>query len=431
MWAVFTVESQDTRSLQSRFWFDPIFRAFNALGQSSHAVTMRLKRRTDWFTHNLTVPKAMNVMSAVAAYGTKRGEIRSWPVFLIVDISPLCNLNCTVCLHARPDGNPDLLKQRFQPSQRISLDQYSRLVDEVQARTLSMVLYYLGDPIVHPDLAEICRITHAAHMNMHVSTNLSRAMSDEELYQLTTSGLTHLTVCVDGLTQDTYARTRVGGRLDRVIANLRRICEIRRTRRQRFPRVEVQYIKYPHNLHQVQDAHRFFRSLGADQVHELWGWLHNYTDRDPGKFHAFGPRPAGVLPSCHWPYLFSVVKYDGTVLPCCAYRLGEQYTDEDDPRHLGNALESSVWDVWTSPEYRTVRRFVSDPTLAEREPELTSNFCDACPRLFNTDYVERTCRYANEHAFEELYTMGADGRPHRRPETIPECVSACEPVRVG
>ncbi|UCG34023.1 MAG: SPASM domain-containing protein, partial [Phycisphaerales bacterium] len=296
---------------------------------------------------------------------------------------------------------------------------FARLADELKDHTLGVLLYYVGDPLMHPELAEICRITHAVGLNAHVSTNFSFSLRDEQLDELITSGLTHLTICVDGFTQQNYERTRVDGGLDRVAGNLRRACAIRRAHRRRFPRIEVQYIKYQHNLHEIEAAHKFYRALGVDQVHEVWGWLHNYTDRDPGKYDVFRPRRPRMLPRCHWPYLFTVVKYDGAVLPCCAFRLGHQYTDCDDPRDVGNTFKNSFWEIWTSPAYRTVRRFACDPTLAERDASLAENFCHACPRLFETNYTERTCRFANEHTFEQLYTIGPDGRPRRRPETMP------------
>lgn len=145
-----------------------------------------------------------------------------------IDITPLCNLRCTVCLHAEPRGNPDLEKQRFHARQKMTIEQYRRIIDQIRHQTSGVSLYYVGDPLMHPDFEQMCRIAADARLNTHISTNFSFLLSDERIKRILTSGLTHFTVGLDGLTQENYQRTRVGGRIHWVLSNLRRTCDIRR-----------------------------------------------------------------------------------------------------------------------------------------------------------------------------------------------------------
>jgi len=384
---------------------------------SIHALAIRVNRRVEWFRYFMTLGKLINLASAVTHFALRSERSSRWPVFTIIDISPACNLHCTVCLHAEPHGNPALLKQQLDPSQRMRVDEFRRIIAELEGHALAVLLYYVGDPLAHPDLEELCGVAAAAHLNTHVCTNLSFLLSDVRLHRLVDCGLTHLTVCVDGLSQAKYELTRVGGRIDLVLSNLQRICAYRQARGRRYPQVEVQYLKYQHNLDELDEARRRFRDMGVDQFHETWGWLHNYTDRDPGRYTVRGPQRNRSLPRCHWPYLATLVKYDGDVIPCCSFRLGEQYTATDTPRAVGNALRGGVAAVWNSPAYREIRRFAARPEAYATEPGLAETFCDQCPRLFDTDYRMQTCRFGNEHTFEELYTRDAQGHPVRRRET--------------
>jgi MoaA/NifB/PqqE/SkfB family radical SAM enzyme len=415
---VFTNEQQETvwgpRALIRQWVFKPMRR----LGLTGQVLANRIGRRTDWFLYQLTLRRIINTLTAAAQYFLKHERAAALPVFVIIDISPLCNLHCTVCLHAYPNGNPDLEKQEFHGRQLMSVEQYRRIIDQIKDYSIGVLLYYIGDPIVPPDLERLCAVTHEAGLVSHVSTNFSLPLSAERIRRLVTSGLTHLTVCVDGLAQETYARTRVGGRLDRVMGNLERVCACRRALRRRYPRVEVQYIKYRHNLDQLEEARRTFYALGVDQVHHLWGWLHNYTDRDPGKFSVFGPQRNAWRPRCHWTHLFTLVKYDGDVLPCCAFRLGHQYTSRDDPRAVGNVFTDRLRDVWNNAEYRRARRLACNPEAIRDDPTLAESFCDACPRLFETDFVERTCRYGSEYDYDDFYIIGPDGLPIRRRDAL-------------
>jgi MoaA/NifB/PqqE/SkfB family radical SAM enzyme len=222
-----------------------------------------------------------------------------------------------------------------------------------------------------------------------------------------------MTVCVDGLSQEKYQRTRVGGRIDRVLSNLSRVCRFRREYHQPHPRIEVQYLKFQHNLDEVEPARRLFEHMGIDQVTEFWGGLENYTDFNPGNYTVFGPKRNRCIPQCFWAHAGMVVKFDGDVIPCCNYRTGEQYTATDDPKALGNVFQTSLLEVWNSPPYQDVRRIVSNPRIVESEPAFLENFCYGCPILFETD-ISKQFRSGRRYTFEELYTIGPEGRSVRR-----------------
>jgi len=204
-------------------------------------------RRQAWLLENLTIRKAVNTAVAAGQFLLKSRRMAAWPVFVKIDITPLCNLSCTVCVHADPNGNPALEKQEFKARQRMPLEQYRRIIEQIQGQTSAVSLYFLGDPLLHPNVDEMCRIARDAGLNVHISTNFSFSLTDERIRRLVRSGLTHMTVCVDGLSQEAYQRTRVGGRIDRVILNLDRVCRFRREYRQCYPRIEVQYLKFQHN----------------------------------------------------------------------------------------------------------------------------------------------------------------------------------------
>lgn len=379
---------------------------FQRLAQQNTIVRARhlcwaLIRRRGWFLESLSPTKLFNLAVAAGAFALKRETMRSFPTTLKIDISPLCNLHCTCCVHAEPQGREKLLEQHFHSRQRMTVEQYQRIIDEARGKASAVSLYYLGDPLMHPDLDEMCRITHAAGINAHVSTNLSFHLSDQRLRSIVQSGVTHLTVCVDGLTQDKYARTRIGGRIDLVLSNLKRLCQIRRELGRSHPKVEVQYVKFLHNVNELEAARALVREIGVDMFTDFWGSLLNYTAYDPNTMRVDGPKKRGRFPGCLFPHFAMLIKYNGDVIPCCSWRLGEQYARENPSPILGNVFETSVAEVWNSPAYRAARRIVSDPQCVERDPSLKTHFCYSCPNLFETDYPERY-RRADRYTLEEV-----------------------------
>jgi MoaA/NifB/PqqE/SkfB family radical SAM enzyme len=390
-------------------------RRFTQNWQSGHLLNMasNVRRRQGWFLENSSPRQRANLALAGAQFVLKHETMRAWPVLVKVDISPACNLGCTFCVHASAGASGGLLEGQSFRGRRMSVDDFSCLVDQVRGRSMAVSLYYLGDPLIHPNLEEICGVSRAAGLNTHISTHFSFRLSDERLRGLVTSGLTHLTVCVDSLRQETYELTRVGGRIDLVLDNLDRLLRIRRRLGQKGPKVEVQFIKFQHNLDQLEDAARWCRDRGVDQFTDYWGNLHNYADVAPGRYRVFGPKPRKAVPRCSWPHFSLQVKYNGDVIPCCYYRQTEQYREGGDSRVVGNVFASGVWDVWNSPAYRQLRRLVNDPTRVERDPALAASFCHGCPTVFETDAAEHEL-VADAHSWEELYRLDPAGRVVRR-----------------
>jgi len=342
-------------------------------------------RRRGWFLENMTARKFGNLCLAGAEYVTKRDKMRAWPLVVKIDISPLCNLKCTVCVHADPGEEEYLQKQSFDSSQRMSVAEFRKIIDEIKGKSMAVSLYYLGDPLVHPNLDEMCSIARKGGLNVHVSTNFSFTWNDDRIRRHVESGVTHLTVCVDGLSQEKYALTRVGGKIKTVLSNLERLLAYRNSKNLTYPKVEVQYLVFDHNKDEMQPALELFRKLGVDQVVFKEGSQDNWASK---VYHTEAPKKNRLLPQCHWPHFFMVVKYNGEVIPCCLHRTGDQYARGADTRAVGNAFKSSIREIWNSDTYRQLRRVVSNPPRAHAEPGSDRGYCDACPQIYDVSVEE-------------------------------------------
>lgn len=394
------------RYLDPRYLLDKI----GSSGEHMRLILLGVRRRQGWFLEGMTLRRGLNMMMGGAQWALKSEHMYAFPTAVKIDISPMCNLSCTVCVHADPNGDPALEKQEFHPQHRMSVDRYRQIIKQVRGRSSAVSLYYVGDPLVHPDLDEMCSIAKDAGLNVHISTNFSFALTDARIKRIVTSGLTHLSVCVDGLSQAKYEMTRVGGRIDRVLNNLHRVCQVRNELGQTYPKVEVQYIKFQHNLDELEAARAALTKIGIDQFTHFWGDLGNYTERDPDFFEVLGPRESGAVPLCYWPHNSMVIKYNGDVIPCCSYRIGHQYNKKDDPRILGNVFQTSVAEIWNNEKYRQARRMVNDPSVVQKEPHLKDHFCYGCGAIYET--TDRGAELmANHKRWDDHYVLDESGRP--------------------
>jgi MoaA/NifB/PqqE/SkfB family radical SAM enzyme len=372
-------------------------------------------RRVDWFTNGVSRQQRVNGAIAAMGYGLKLQRLRSWPVLVKVDISPICNLRCTYCVHGDPavEKTGSLAEQSFTSGQRMSLPQFEALLAQISNRSAAVALYYVGDPFMHPDLARFCAATARAGLNCHVSTNFSFHLSDARLTAIVESGLTHLTVCVDSMLQNRYELTRIGGKVELVLNNLKRTLAIRNGLGLKKPNVEVQFIKYRHNIDEINDSADWCEANGVDQFTEYWGNLYNYADVDPKNYHTGDALDGQLFPRCAWPWFALQIKYNGDVLPCCYHRVSEQYRIGGDARTVGNVFGSDVFEIWNSPAYQRMRRLSSNPVGAEKQDNVVDSFCYGCPSVFNTTAADRKIT-ADKAGWEDVYAKTASGEIVRR-----------------
>ncbi len=373
-------------------------------------------RRRNWLFRRLGASKVWNLARLGRDFVLRRERSSGLPAMVKIDISPVCNLRCTVCVHADPGGSELLDRQVFAPGHKMTVEQFSSIIEQIRGRTTAVSLYTWGDPMTHPDLDVLCRVASNAGLQVHISTNFSFKLSDARIRSIVESGLSHLTVCVDGLSQENYQKTRVGGRIEWVLHNLERVCRFRSELGRRYPLVEVQFIKFQHNAHELEEARALVKSYGVDEFSHFWGALHNYADREPENYRTLAPLPKGPVPRCFWPHFSMVVKYNGDVIPCCEHRMAAQHAPGADARVFGNVFEKGVEEIWNSRDYQLARRLVSDPTRSEREPELKRHFCDGCFVIFDTT-IRDTARWADQHAFDEVHRVDERGKVVRRPRS--------------
>ena len=380
------------------------------------SVIKGILRRLHWLQHRPAPRGVANGLRNLLAFTLRLERAGRLPSLVKIDISPQCNLACPHCLHADPVGRarPLLDAQVFGKNSRMSVDQFAAIVEQLRGRVLAVSLFYYGDPLMHPDLDTMIRIARAAELAVHITTHFSYPLQVERIRQLVDAGLSHITVAVDGASQETYGVTRVRGRLDRVLGNLKALLDYKREGGLTLPYVEVQHLEFPHHLPGEKDAvRRMVMAMGVDhwkcstgQRFDSSGALYNVVDDYPSspEGEALPNRP---LPRCHWPYSSAVIKFDGEVIPCCLWRVGKQYIPGEATHALGNIFETPLAEMWNGPGYRALRRRVSYPAAGRGD----ESFCDGCPKLCRSVPGPRVTDVALVAAVERPAEQPGDPRP--------------------
>ena len=317
-----------------------------------------IRKHSSTALKHMSFRKAANIVVNQVELRAKRTNLHSRPLFIKVEPTPLCHMRC--CHWHRSDQ-----PSRFPPDAMLSIDQFVRIVEPISDTLLGISLSYRGDPLHNPALFDMIRYCGQRNIGTTLPTSFSYRYDDSALERLVDSGLDHIAVAVDGTTQEIYEQYRIGGNLDWVMGNCRRLVDIKRKRGSRSPIVEFKFIEFPHNGHQKEEARLLCASLGCDRFVVAQDWGTPMSDHEFEKLLAWSRKRR----ACCWPYRSMVVQWNGQVAPCCE---GEHY-------NMGNVLDDGILAVWNNQQYQALRRVFSDG-----DSESVTNYCDGCPDFWGS-----------------------------------------------
>ena len=315
------------------------------------------------FWRHLTPRKALNVGLLGSEYLLGRSSLRSRPLAIKVESSNRCNLRCPLCRHGE-----DPAAGGFRDARMMSLDTFRRILDEVHRETFIAILHHKGEPFLNKDLPAFCAAARDRNIATMVSSHFGLPMRADDLERLVEGRLSYLTVSIDGATQEVYEQYRVGGRLEQVLNNVRRLLAVRRRAGARYPLINWQFIPFGHNVHEVSAALRAAERLGVDH----FTLLRNLGERSTENFilgDDLRAERATFVPRCKWLWSTGMFLYDGEMVQCCYY-------DWDRTRHFGNPLSESFGTIWNGRAYRNNRRLVTYKATVADTPDA---YCARCP----------------------------------------------------
>jgi MoaA/NifB/PqqE/SkfB family radical SAM enzyme len=138
----------------------------------------------------------------------KTANLRGMPFFISVEPTTSCNLRCPQC----PSG----LRQFSRPKGMLEPEFFDTIIDQVKSRLFGLTFYFQGEPYLNPDFLRMVKSTSAKGIYTSTSTN-AHYLTPENARQTVDSGLDKITISVDGISQESYERYRVGGDLEKVL----------------------------------------------------------------------------------------------------------------------------------------------------------------------------------------------------------------------
>ena len=203
----------------------------------------------------LSGARLSNLKCALRAERERSTEVTNEPYHLVLDVSDVCNLKCPLCVQAT--------EPRGRKRTTLTVASAIKALSAFPGAVLRVEFFNWGEPFLNPEFLTIAQFADTAGIFSRTSSHFSiRNLPDANA--IIDSGLKWVVLSIDGVTQETYEKYRVGGKLRQVLANLERLVQAKRRRRAVFPIVEWQFLALRHNLDEIQPAHNRARDLGVD-----------------------------------------------------------------------------------------------------------------------------------------------------------------------
>lgn len=173
-----------------------------------------------------------------------------------------------------------------------------------------------GEIFLNPDLLQILEFAHRRGVRLTADngTNLNTA-APAVLEGLAKYRFRRLSCSIDGATPETYAKYRVGGDFEAVLANIQQIRAAKRLYRTPYPLLTWQFVVFPHNTHEVEAARSLAAQLGMRFVAKLC-WTEGRGSPSRRAFRdLYGVEFTRGI--CHQLWVSPQINWDGRILGCC------------------------------------------------------------------------------------------------------------------
>ncbi|MDD4909394.1 MAG: radical SAM protein [Candidatus Omnitrophica bacterium] len=306
----------------------------------------------------------------------RRKEVVSgYPYWLVIDPSNICNLKCPFCPTGQGRGSRE--KGVF------PIERFEGIIDKLGKYLIHIDFVNWGEPLLNKQVFEMIKTAKKYRVDTKMDSNFT-FFNEETAGRMIESGLDKVIVSLDGLSQETYSKYRVGGDFEAVMAGLKALLRKKKEMNSHTPYVSWQFLVFRHNEHEIERARALAEELGVDHIgiskafigdKDWFPTRKEYSNYivDPedgvsgsGKTQEYFVSPQDKL--CNWPWETFVVNVNGSVSPCCSV--------EDEKDDFGNIFLQPFEEIWNNEHYRLSRAFIRDKVNTNG-----ANICVGCRHL--------------------------------------------------
>ncbi|WP_404783328.1 radical SAM protein [Altericista sp. CCNU0014] len=325
---------------------------------------------------------SLDLSESVLYQLSKRLPNRSFsPRSIQIECTTRCNLKCTFC---------EISYWSEQPAD-LQLGNIEQMLERLP-RVRRVDLTGIGEALMNPEFFNIIRVLKSRGIYVTLNDNFT-LVTEATARRLVEAEVDQIFLSLDGAAKKTYESLRRGATFERVIANAKRLIEIKREMGRKLPEVKINTVVCLENYQELTALVELACDIGVGMIQFVNAIAFEDTRhlevapdlvrqsfdralaraRELGllvKVELFEKRP---VRQCDFPWTRNFVTQDGYVHPCC-YTTQSGDRAAQNQRSLGNLLDRSFAEIWQGPDYSTFRQKMAQGILPFQ--------CAHCPKYF-------------------------------------------------
>jgi radical SAM protein with 4Fe4S-binding SPASM domain len=335
--------------------------------------------------------KAKNFLLVEKQKQLRLEEVCGYPYWLTIDPTNFCTLRCPFC----PTGQ----HRNSRTKAMLSLQAFNNVLSELGPYLIHIDFCNWGEPLLNKDIYKMIKFAKEFNIDTKVDSNFNY-FNEKDAQDMVLSGLDRLIVSIDGASQETYSKYRVGGDFRKVMSNLKLLIEKRKQLNRTNPYISWQFLVFRHNEHEIEEARKMAADLGIDSIgftkafigDKDWIPLNEEYSHYKKEEIKDNESTSGHFKSCeekfcNWPWEAIAINPEGSVSACCSV--------EDEKDDFGNIFRDPFKDIWNNDKYKQARRFIKDKI----KEKTYDNICVGCRHLgmINLDLLSCRSFFGNQN----------------------------------
>ncbi|MSM40065.1 MAG: radical SAM protein [Geobacter sp.] len=279
---------------------------------------------------------------------------------MYLELSSRCNLKCTFCF------------QQYKPENTCNMPVNCALayLGKLPASVTNLILHFSGESFLNPDLPVILKSIAGKNIHTHLCSN--GTLPGTQYIDALNAGLNHLIFALDGTSQESHGRHRIGSDFSKILNTLKEVVG----NKPPGVSVGVQCVVTKYNENEIEEMKTILRGVNADFLYLKTLSLDIASSEKLNKLryeNALSYLPVNneysrykrnrknlklKMPIIVCPYVYEpVVCADGEVALCCI--------DIERKVKIGNIKDyNSFAELWNTKHYREIRKQVLHKKLA-------------------------------------------------------------------
>lgn len=163
-----------------------------------------------------------------------------------LDASTICQLKCPECSTSK-----GIIRNGIIGSGILSFENFKKIVD-CNSNIKEIELSNWGEIFLNPDLIQIIKYAYDKNIKLTAGNGVNlNTINNNTLEALVIYKFGYLNISIDGASQETYTKYRIGGNFEKVITNIRELNRLKEKHKSIYPMLSWQFIIFGHNEHEI------------------------------------------------------------------------------------------------------------------------------------------------------------------------------------